>query len=51
MNRERRTMKRGDKYQIEEKVDGQWEIKYELQTIEGTKKILKMLKEQDKEQQ
>ena len=50
MNHERRTMRRGDKYHIEEKVNGDWEIKHEITTIEGAKKILKMLKEQDKEE-
>lgn len=50
MNHERRTMRRGNKYHIEEKVNGDWEIKHEVTTIEGAKKILKMLKEQDKEE-
>jgi len=49
MHRERRTMKRGDKYQIEEKESGEWKVKHELSTIEGVKKLLQILKEQDKE--
>lgn len=45
MKPERRTMKRDDRYEIEEKIgDGQWAPICECRTIDEAKNILKNLK-------
>lgn len=50
MNKEYRTMKRGDVYEIEEKLgDGDWVSVMELESIDAVKNMLKTLKTLDQE--
>lgn len=52
MHKERRTMKRGGKYDIEEKnAGGDWEIVCECCSIEEAKGILKNLRTLDGEEE
>lgn len=51
MYKERRTMKRGEKYEIEEKVGyKEWEVVCQCHSIEEAKEILKNLKTLDGEE-
>lgn len=52
MHKERRTMKRGEKYEIEEKVGYKgWEVVCQCHSIEEAKEILKNLKALDGEEE
>lgn len=52
MKHERRTMKRGGKYEIEERIgDGDWQTVCECATINEAKELLKNLKLLDEEEQ
>lgn len=51
MQHQYRTMKRNGAYQIEEKVGkNTWEVKHECPTVDAAKKILRIIKEQNKEE-
>ena len=51
MKRERRVMKRGEMYEIEEKIaDGDWQVVCECLTINEAKELIKNLKALDGEE-